>query len=95
MTFVKGQSGNPNGRPKKRLPDGRTLSDVAREHTEDAINTLVEIMRDGDSDSARHSAACSLLDRAWGRPSQAVEVTGEDGGAVLIDMITRKVVDNG
>lgn len=70
MPFVKGQSGNPNGRPKKLLADGRSLSDVAKEHTELAIQVLVEVAQTGESDSARVTAATAILDRGWGRPSQ-------------------------
>ena len=29
-----------------RLKNGKTLSDLAREHTEEAVKTLVKIMRD-------------------------------------------------
>ena len=32
MAFQKGQSGNPSGKAKATLPDGRTLSELAREY---------------------------------------------------------------
>lgn len=75
MPFLKGQSGNPGGRPKAVLEDGRTVADVAREHTCEAIETLAAVMRDVDTPApARVAAATALLDRAWGRPGLPVQV---------------------
>lgn len=84
MTFAKGQSGNPTGRPKKLLPDGRSLSDLCKIHTDVAVMALSDILRDdGAPAAARIQAANALLDRGWGKPVQAVEHSGVDGEAVL------------
>lgn len=64
--FQPGVSGNPNGRPKIIAE----VRDLARRHTADAIAALVAIMREGESDAARVSAANALLDRGYGRPVQ-------------------------
>lgn len=78
MPFVKGQSGNPGGRAKVKLPDGRTLTDLAREHTAEAVGTLVEVMRDKTQPgTARVAAAEKILSRGWGQAPQTIALTDE------------------
>lgn len=55
-----GQSGNPGGRPKG-------IAAKAREHTDKALEVLVEGMADEDP-RVRVSAAKEVLDRGWGKP---------------------------
>jgi hypothetical protein len=40
-------------------------------------------MRRGKSESARVAAACAVLDRAWGKPPQALEHTGPEGERLI------------
>lgn len=88
MAFEKGKSGNPSGRPRVLLPDGRSLSDLAKDHTQAAIDTLIEVATDKAAPSAaRVGAASAILDRGWGKPMQSVELTGEDGGPVQVTRI--------
>lgn len=71
MPFVKGKSGNPNGRPK--VPE--EVRELARAHTVEAIRTLAEVMGDSSAPhAARLSAAEKLLDRAWGKSEATVNV---------------------
>src|SRR5215469_5643241 len=66
MTWQQGQSGNPGGRPKGH----GSIRELARQHTDAPINTLVEIAERGKSESARVAAAVALLDRGWGKATQ-------------------------
>jgi len=56
----------------------RELREAAREYTERALRTLAAICSEGQSEAARVSAACALLDRGYGKPTQQVE-TGSPG----------------
>ena len=70
------------GRPKG-VPNKATLSlkELARDYTEQALETLAQIMVAGESETARVSAANALLDRGYGKPSQVL-AGDEDGGAI-------------
>jgi hypothetical protein len=69
--FVRGQSGNPGGRPRDILQ----IAELARTHSPLAIKTLANICEDLDAPhSARVSAAVALLNRAWGLPAQTIDM---------------------
>lgn len=71
-------AGRPKGSPNKATA---SLRDVARQYTEQAIETLVQIALAGESEAARVAAANSILDRGYGKPSQVLS-GDENGGAV-------------
>lgn len=81
-SFRPGQSGNPAGRAKEeRLPCGRSLRELAREHTVEAIETLIAIAQDKSAPAAaRVSAASAVLDRGYGRPAQTL--ADEEGNSM-------------
>ena len=74
--FPKGQSGNPRGRPR----DEEKVAELARSYTREAIETLAELMRSGNDERVRGTAAQALLDRGWGKPK--VEVISDESGYV-------------
>jgi hypothetical protein len=77
---VKGQSGNPGGKTKKY----HELRKLAQEHSVEALERVVEIMRDGRALKTGLKAAEIILDRAFGKVPYAV--TGEGGeGPVQIN----------
>lgn len=69
MPWVKGQSGNPVGRPR----GDATVKELARAHTSAAIGTLVASLK-ATSERTRVAAAIALLDRGWGQPKQEIDV---------------------
>jgi hypothetical protein len=79
-SFKPGSSGNPGGRPKKpqTIEARRIVADVkalARECAPEAIWTLKTIMLDVKAPpAARIGAATAILDRGFGKPTQAVDV---------------------
>jgi hypothetical protein len=53
------------------------IRSLARSHSRTALNVLVGVMRSKDATAAaRVAAANAILDRGWGKATQAVE-TGE------------------
>ena len=75
--FPKGFSGNPGGRPR----DEQKVAELARSYTKEAIHTLVDLMRSGNDERVRGTAAQALLDRGWGKPK--VEVVADGAGSYI------------
>ena len=80
--FLPGISGNPGGRP----PEVGNVRELAREYTEEAIETLVDLMRHARSDAACGAAAQALLDRGYGK-SVAVALDEVDDGQAHLEAL--------
>ena len=85
MKFRKGQSGNPGGRPKVI----GEVQELARQHAPTVIVELARLALRAKSETARIAAIRELLDRAYGRPRQVVEVSVPAGDPLqmLLDEI--------
>jgi hypothetical protein len=77
MPFQKGQSGNPNGRPRSQTRAIANLAFEARKHSVLALKTLVDICKKGETETLRMAAANSLLDRGFGRPTQSIDLSAD------------------
>ena len=67
----KGEVRNPRGRPKKDFD----LAALAQNHAQDAIQTLVDVMKDPEATpSARVGAASEILDRGFGKAPQSIDM---------------------
>jgi hypothetical protein len=64
-----GQSGNPGGRPKEGAIAARRIRHICAKFGEEAIETIVEVMRNKEElGKTRIYAAELLLNRAFGKP---------------------------
>ena len=65
-----------------------TLSDLAKQYTAVALEALVSVLNKAEaSDSARVAAATAILDRAYGKPAQSLELAGADGDPLTIQIV--------
>jgi hypothetical protein len=73
-----GQSGNPNGRPKKMPKLDDYLAEILNEEKE-GINGLMLILKAMRAKAAKGDvkAASLLLDRAFGKASQTININGD------------------
>ena len=76
------------------------IRSLARQHTELAIRTLVQVAASKKApESSRVAAASALLDRGWGKPKQEVEINQEvsislaDSLAKIAQLEHRQILD--
>lgn len=72
-------AGRPKGSLNKATADVKAL---AQEHTDEALNKLVTLMRRGKTEAVKLNAAIEILNRGHGKPTQH---HGNDPDSPLID----------
>lgn len=72
-----GQSGNPSGLTSAEVRARRTIRKLACASTEDAMNTLSDLMKSSPSDMVRFLAAKEIKDTAGGKP-KVRDLTAEE-----------------
>jgi len=81
-------AGRPPGQPNRDTAQRRAaLADLVDGHVQTAVATLAAIAKDGQSEAARISASTAILDRAYGRPAQAVALDVTDTTPERIEVI--------
>ena len=92
--WKKGESGNPAGRtPDLEMRKTRKKAEeLIGPYGVEIIDTLVDVMRHSKSDKARVVAANALADRLWGKPTQRLEHTGEDGADIRIARVQGEII---
>jgi len=82
-TWKKGQSGNPGGRPKRPA----ALVQACRAFNEEGLRILRNIARKkSNREGDRIRAVELILAYGNGKPKQAVELTGEDGNPIQVEV---------
>lgn len=88
-TWKPGKSANPGGRSKLE----KDVRDLAREHSTAAIERLAWLMENAQSERTQAAACEAILDRAWGRPAQAIIGGGEDDPPIALKEILIRAID--
>ena len=84
-------AGRPAGSTNKSSPEhSQRLSELAKTYTEEALETLVDVARNGRTDAARVAAANALLDRAYGRPTTQQHIEIPDVAPQVIELVAKR-----
>jgi hypothetical protein len=85
--FVKGQSGNPKGRPK--LPDIREAMAKVLAEEKDGMTALEAILKAMRAKAAKGDvrAADFLISRGYGKADQRIEIDGQMPVQTIIQII--------
>lgn len=83
--------GRQRGTPNRATSD---IKEAAAEYSQEALNVLVKVARNAKSPAAaRVAAANCILDRAYGKPKQAVDV--DANVRAVVTKIERRLVRPG
>lgn len=102
-SFEPGVCPNPKGRPKaseQRRREERDARLLARDHSVEAVEKMIHILRKGKTQNLQLAAANMIVDRGYGRPPQALEVYGgdvrpEEREGSALEIITSKLAELG
>ena len=90
MPFKKGESGNPSGR-KPKSPELKEVEALARSYSLEALEKLAEWMR-SDNAKASSGASNAILDRAFGKPKQAIVGGDPEDNPIALKFIELRAV---
>jgi hypothetical protein len=77
-------AGRPAGSNNRATVDMKSrLSALAREHTHTAFDALLDVCKNGTSETARIAAATALLDRGFGKPREADHIQYSAPGSMF------------
>ena len=78
-----GQSGNPNGRAKVNVE----IEELCRRHAPSAVAALLAAL---NNPRERVPAATAILDRAYGKPKQTIDATGD--GTLTLHLLAAQTI---
>jgi hypothetical protein len=90
--FRPGQSGNPGGRPKKRLLDRALKELLEADDSRECFliaRRLISLAKKGNINAIK-----LIAERTEGRPFQAIALSGSDGGPMEISELSPEQIDN-
>ena len=89
-------AGRPKGAKSRATKQAKAqLSELAKAYAPEALDMLAQVMRSGESEAARVSAANSILDRGYGKPAQVtVDLTPEEAETLSINIGVRDAVSS-
>jgi hypothetical protein len=83
------ENGRLGGRPKGSVNKATAdIRELARQYAPDALKELARLSVNAVSEAARVGAIKEILDRAYGKSSQALEHSGPDKGPIETRVIT-------
>ena len=83
------RGGRTKGTPNKATA---SLKEMAREYTTEALEALLGVLRDSESDAAKVAAAREVLDRGYGKASTVISGDEDGNPATFVHEIILKGV---